>query len=113
MYIINVSAKSSGGIILTNTARDRRDAAGIIKSLWRRNRFFTQCWRAGQSNVFSRQFFVFAFLGHSLTDLEKRKKNWGRMGGHHELFITKFEGDLALRSPKLEKNEPKLANQAS
>ena len=35
------------------------------------------------------------------------------MGGHHKLFITKFEGDLALRSPKLEKNGPKLANQAS
>ena len=35
------------------------------------------------------------------------------MGGHHELFITKFEGDLALRSPKLEKSGPKLANQAS
>ena len=58
-------------------------------------------------------FFVFAFLGHSLTDLEKRKKKWGRFGGHHKLFITKFEGDLALRSPKLGKNGPKLANQAS
>ena len=46
---------------------------------------------------------------------QKRKKirAWGRMGEHHELFITKFEGDLALRSPKLEKNGPKLANQAS
>ena len=57
-------------------------------------------------------FFVIAFLGHSLTDLEKRKKNWGRMGGH-ELFIPKFEGDLAFWSPKLEKNGPKLTNQAS
>ena len=35
------------------------------------------------------------------------------MGGQHKLFITKFEGDLALRSPKLEMNGPKLANQAS
>ena len=35
------------------------------------------------------------------------------MSGHYELFITKFEGDLAFRSPKLEKNGPKLANQAS
>lgn len=26
-------------------------------------------------------------------------QSWGRMGGHHELFITKFEGDLALKSP--------------
>ena len=48
-------------------------------------------------------FFVFAFLGHSLTDLEKRKKKLGQ-------FITKFEGEVALRSPKLEKNGPKLAN---
>ena len=74
MYIINASEESSGGIRLTNTAKDRRDAAGIVKSLWRRNRFFTQCWDAGQGNIFSRQFFVFAFLGHLLTYLEKRKK---------------------------------------
>ena len=67
MYIINVSAESSRGIRLTNTARDRRDAAGIIKSLWRRHSFFTQCWRAGQVNVFSRQFFCFRF-SRSLTD---------------------------------------------
>ena len=112
MYIINASEESSGGIRLTNTAKDRRDAAGIVKSLWRRNRFFTQCWGAGQGNILSRQFFCFRF-SRSLTDLSRKaKKNWGRMGGHHELFITKFEGDLALRSPKL-KNGPKFANQAS
>ena len=38
----------------------------------------------------------------------------GRMRGHHELFITdkavKFERYPALKSPKLEKNEPQLAH---
>ena len=67
MYIINASAESSGGISLKNTAKDRRDAAGIVKSLWRRNRFFTLCWGAGQGNIFSRQFFCFRF-SRSLTD---------------------------------------------
>ena len=62
MYIINVSAESSGGIKLTNTARDRRDAAGIVKSLWKRHRFFTQCWRAGQGNVFFSTIFLFSLF---------------------------------------------------
>ena len=71
MYIINVSAESSGGIRLTNTIRDRRDAVGIVKSLWRRHRVFTQCWRAGQGNVFSRQFFCFRF-SRSLKAIKRR-----------------------------------------
>ena len=80
MYIINESAESSGGIRLTNTARDRRDAVGIVKSLCRRHRVFTQCWRAGREMFFLDNFFVFAFLDHSLTDLEKRKKKLGQNG---------------------------------
>ena len=76
MYIINVSAESSGGIRLTNTTRDRKDAVGIVKSLWRRHRVFTQCWRAGQVNVFSRQFFCFRFS----RSLKAIKRRWPRFG---------------------------------
>ena len=62
MYIINVSAESSGGIRLTNTIRDRRDAVGIVKSLWRRHRVFTHA--RARVMFFLDNFFVFAFLGH-------------------------------------------------
>ena len=60
MYIINVSAESSGGIKLTNTARDRRDAAGIVK-------FLLNVGARAKVMFFSRQFFCFRFSG-SLTD---------------------------------------------
>ena len=31
----------------------------------------------------------------------KGSGTWNRMVEHHELFITKFEGDLTFRSPKI------------
>ena len=67
MYIINVSAESSGGIKLKNTARDRRDAAGIVNPYGGAIGFLLNVGARARLMFFSRQFFCFRF-SRSLTD---------------------------------------------